>query len=111
MALAKGWDRESADLFIHDTGARISRTTYRGKMAWWFFPASLDSPAVEYAATDAGREEAFAISGKQLPKSRPKRKAKASVAKNESKDEEDPDKKDPGANPDEEEEDKEEDGE
>ena len=77
MALGKDWDRESADLFIHDSGARISKTTYRGKMAWWFFPASLDSPAVEYAPTDEGRDEAFATSAKGLPKTKPKRKVKA----------------------------------
>ena len=60
MALAKGWDRESEDLFIHETGARISKSTYRGKMAWWLFPVSLDVPALEYPPTDEGREQAFA---------------------------------------------------
>src|SRR5262245_10428615 len=76
MGLAKGWDRESADLFIHVTGARISRTSYRGKLAWWYFPVSLDVPAVEHAATDEGREEAFATSERELqkPRSRPKPK-------------------------------------
>lgn len=81
MGLAKGWDKESADLFIHETGARISRTAYRGKMAWWFFPVSLDVPAVEHAATDEGREQAFATSEKELPKYRAKPKKKAVVAK------------------------------
>ena len=81
MALGKDWDKESADLFIHDSGARISKTVYRGKMAWWFFPASLDSPAVEYAPTDEGRDEAFAVSVKGLPKAKPKRKAKPVPAK------------------------------
>jgi len=76
MGLAKGWDRESADLFIHDTGARISRTSYRGKLAWWFFPVSLDVPAVEHAPTDEGREEAFATSERELPKTRSKPKPK-----------------------------------
>lgn len=81
MGLAKGWDKESADLYIHETGARISRTAYRGKMAWWFFPVSLDVPAVEHAATDEGREQAFATSEKELPKFRAKPKKKAIVAK------------------------------
>ena len=116
MALAKDWDRESADLFIHSSGARIARTTYRGKMAWWFFPASLDVPAVEYAATDAGRDEAFATSAKELPKSRTKRKVKAAPdkkARKVAKDEGNPDTKDPDAGRDEddsEDEDKEESG-
>jgi len=81
MGLAKGWDKESADLYIHETGARISRTAYRGKMAWWFFPVSLDVPAVEHAATDEGREQAFATSEKELPKFRAKPKKKAVIAK------------------------------
>ncbi|HKS15963.1 MAG TPA: hypothetical protein VJU16_01550 [Planctomycetota bacterium] len=116
MALAKDWDRESADLFIHSSGARIARTTYRGKMAWWFFPASLDVPAVEYAATDAGRDEAFATSGKELPKARIKRKVKAAPDKKvrkASKEEGNGSAKDPDADRDEddaEDEDKEESG-
>jgi hypothetical protein len=76
MSLAKGWDRESAELFIHESGARISRTSYRGKLAWWFFPVSLDVPAVEHAPTDEGREEAFATSERELPKTRAKPKPK-----------------------------------
>jgi hypothetical protein len=76
MNLAKGWERESADLFIHESGARIQKSSYRGKMAWWFFPASLDVPAVEHAPTDEGRDEAFATSMKQLPKTKTRAKAK-----------------------------------
>ncbi len=86
MGLAKGWGRESAEVFIHDTGARISRTSYRGKLAWWFFPVSLDVPAVEHAPTDEGRKEAFATSERELPKKRsnskpaiPKKKAVSSA--------------------------------
>lgn len=95
MGLAKGWDKESADLFIHETGARISRTSYRGKMAWWFFPVSLDVPAVEHAPTDEGREEAFATSEKELPKTRAKRKVlpkKKAVAAADEEGEPNPDK-------------------
>ena len=77
MSLPTGWERESADLFVHESGASLSRTTYRGKSAWWFFPVSLDIPAVEYPATDAGRDEAFATSGKGLPKAKAKAKPRA----------------------------------
>lgn len=80
MNLAKGWERESADLFIHESGARIQKSSYRGKMAWWFFPVSLDLPAVEHAPTDEGRDEAFATSAKQLPKMKTRAKAKAKKA-------------------------------
>ena len=74
MKLAKGWDRESEDLFIHESGARISKSVYRGKQAWWFFPASLDVQAVEHAPTDEGRDQAFATSEKEIPKTRAKAK-------------------------------------
>ena len=112
MALGKDWDRESADLFIHDTGARISKSLYRGKVAWWFFPASLDSPAVEHPATDAGRDEAFATSVRELPKTKTRRKPKAGPDKKAAKAKASQDEKDPDANPEEEEEeDKDENGE
>jgi hypothetical protein len=77
MSIPAGWQRESADLFVHESGASLSRTTYRGKSAWWFFPVSLDIPAVEYPATDAGRDEAFATSGTGLPKAKAKAKARS----------------------------------
>ena len=70
MSLPRGWERESADLFVHESGARVSKTTYRGRVAWWFFPVSLDVQAVEYPPTEAGRDEAFEKSGKDLPKVR-----------------------------------------
>jgi hypothetical protein len=72
--LGKGWDKTSEDLFIHDSGARISKTLYRGKPGWWVFPVDLDAPPVEHAPTDAGREEAFATFEKGLPKPKPKAK-------------------------------------
>jgi len=72
----KGWEKESEDLFIHDSGVRISKTSYRGKPGWWVFPVDLDAPPVEHAPTDAGREEAFAVFAKGLPKPKPKPKPK-----------------------------------
>jgi hypothetical protein len=87
MKLAKGWDRESEDLYIHESGARITKSVYRGKQAWWFFPASLDVPAVEHAPTDEGRDEAFAMAEREMPKTRAKPKPrvvkKAVAAKDE----------------------------
>ena len=75
MKLGPGWARESAELFVHESGARIAKTTYRGKVAWWFFPVSLDVPAVEHAPTDEGRDAAFATSERELPKRRSMSKA------------------------------------
>ena len=77
MKPAPGWVRESAELYVHDSGARLSKTTYRGKVAWWFFPVSLDIQAVEYPPTDAGCDEAFRTSGMNLPKSKPARNSRS----------------------------------
>lgn len=77
----KGWDKESEDLFIHDSGTRISKTTYRGKHGWWLLPVDLDAAPMEFAATDAGRTEAFEAFSKGIPKPKPKpKKAEAKVA-------------------------------
>ncbi|SRR5258705_10979562 len=84
--LGKGWDKTSEDLFIHDSGVRISKTSYRGKPGWWVFPVDLDAPPVEHAPTDAGREEAFATVAKGLPKPKVKkdpRKKKVAVPEDE----------------------------
>lgn len=55
----KDWSKETEDLYIHKSGTRIAKTTYRGKLGWWLMPLDLDEPAVEFAPTDEGRAEAF----------------------------------------------------
>jgi hypothetical protein len=55
----KGWDKESETLFIHSSGARIERRTYREKDGWFIIPADLDQEVVGYDPTPEGRDKAF----------------------------------------------------
>jgi len=56
----KDWSKESADLYIHKSGVRITKMTYQGQEGWYIVPVDLDAPVVPFAATDEGREKAFA---------------------------------------------------
>ena len=56
----KGWDKESETLFIHTSGARIERRTYREKEGWFIIPADLDAEVIGYDPTPEGRDKAFA---------------------------------------------------
>ncbi len=72
----KRWEKESESLYIHESGARISKSAYRGQDGWWVFPVDLDAPPLQFPATEAGRDEAFATFEKGLPKPPPKPKPK-----------------------------------
>jgi len=74
-----GWDRETDTLFIHDTGARIERRTYRQKEGWFLIPADLDQEVLGFDPTPEGRDQAFAAfaQGKLKP---PKKKKPAEEA-------------------------------
>ena len=55
----KGWDKESDTLFIHSTGVRIERRTYRGQEGWFLIPVDLDQEVLTFEATPEGRDKAF----------------------------------------------------
>ncbi len=55
----KDWSKESDDLFIHKSGARVAKTTYHQKLGWFLMPPDLDQPVLEFPATDEGRAQAF----------------------------------------------------
>ena len=55
----KGWDKESETLFIHDSGTRIEKRTYREKEGWFIIPVDLDQEVVGYDPTPEGRDKAF----------------------------------------------------
>lgn len=73
----KGWDKESETLFIHDTGTRIEKRTYREKEGWFIIPVDLDQEVVGYDATPEGRDKAFAdfADGKIKTARKPKKAA------------------------------------
>jgi hypothetical protein len=55
----KGWEKDSDKLFIHETGIRIQRMTYKGKDGWYLVPVDLDAVVVEFEPTPEGRDKAF----------------------------------------------------
>ena len=75
----KGWDKDSDKLFIHDTGVRIQRMTYKGKEGWFLVPVDLDAAVLEFEPTPEGRDKAFeafakgAIPSPRKPKPPPRR--------------------------------------
>jgi len=56
----KGWDRESVALFIHDSGVRIERRSYRKREGWFLIPTDLDQEVIGFDPTPKGRNLAFA---------------------------------------------------
>ena len=76
----KGWEKDSDKLFIHETGIRIARMTYKGKDGWYLVPVDLDAVVVEFEPTPEGRDKAFEAFDKGVVTAKPK-KAKPATAK------------------------------
>jgi hypothetical protein len=76
----KGWEKDSDKLFIHDTGIRIQRMTYKGKDGWFLVPVDLDAAVVEFEPTPEGRDKAFEAFAKGALATKPK-KTKATSTK------------------------------
>src|SRR5258706_5156155 len=88
----KGWEKDSDKLFIHETGVRIARQTYKGKDGWYLIPVDLDAVVVEFEPTPEGRDKAFEAFAKGALVTKPKKTkapskkaaaAKAAAAKGE----------------------------
>ena len=91
----KGWEKDSDKLFIHETGIRIQRMTYKGKDGWYLVPVDLDAAVVEFEPTPEGRDKAFEAFAKGALVIKPKKtkapsakKAAAAAAKPAAKEEE-----------------------
>jgi len=69
----KGWDKESDKLFIHETGVRIARQSYKGKDGWYLIPVDLDAVVVEFEPTPEGRDKAFEAFAKGALVTKPKK--------------------------------------
>lgn len=76
----KGWEKDSDKLFIHETGIRIQRMTYKGKDGWFLVPVDLDAAVVEFEPTPEGRDKAFEAFAKGALVVKPK-KTKATSTK------------------------------
>ena len=97
----KGWEKDSDKLFIHETGIRIQRMTYKGKDGWYLVPVDLDAAVVEFEPTPEGRDKAFEAFAKGALVIKPKKtkapsakKAAAAAAKPAAKEEEGEEKDD-----------------
>jgi hypothetical protein len=73
----KGWEKDSDKLFIHETGIRIQRMTYKGKDGWFLVPVDLDAVVVEFEPTPEGRDLAFEAFAKGAVVTKPKKKPSA----------------------------------
>jgi hypothetical protein len=76
----KGWEKDSDKLFIHETGIRIARMTYKGKDGWFLVPVDLDAAVLEFEPTPEGRDKAFEAFAKGALVVKPK-KTKATTTK------------------------------
>ena len=76
----KGWEKDSDKLFIHETGIRIARMTYKGKEGWFLVPVDLDAAVLEFEPTPEGRDKAFEAFAKGALATKPK-KTKATTTK------------------------------
>ena len=76
----KGWEKDSDKLFIHETGIRIARMTYKGKDGWFLVPVDLDAAVLEFEPTPEGRDKAFEAFAKGALVVKPK-KTKAPTTK------------------------------
>jgi hypothetical protein len=70
----KGWEKDSDKLFIHETGVRIARQTYKGKDGWYLIPVDLDAAVLEFEPTPEGRDKAFEAFTKGVLVTKPKKK-------------------------------------
>ena len=80
-ATPKGWEKDSDKLFIHETGIRIQRMTYKGKDGWFLVPVDLDAAVVEFEPTPEGRDKAFEAFAKGALVVKPKKTKAASTKK------------------------------
>lgn len=109
-ALPEGWSRESEALYIHTSGLRIERMTYRGSEGWYLVPVDLDVPPLRFEPTSEGEAKAFEAYASNAIKMAPPPKKKKPKAAKMPVPEEEPEEKDIEAE-DEDEAEKEEDGE
>src|SRR5262245_31362207 len=77
----KGWEKDSDKLFIHETGIRIARMTYKGKDGWFLVPVDLDAAVLEFEPTPEGRDKAFEAFAKGALATKPKKTKAASTKK------------------------------
>ena len=77
----KDWEKDSDNRFIHDSGVRIQKMTYKGKDGWFIVPLEIEEAVVEFAPTAAGRDQAFAAFALRPVAKKPKKAKPAAAGK------------------------------
>jgi DNA replication initiation complex subunit (GINS family) len=77
-SISKDWEKDSEKLFIHESGVRIQRMTYKGKDGWYLVPIDLDEAVIEFEPTPEGRDKAFEAFEKGSLATKPKKAKPAS---------------------------------
>ena len=62
--IPEGWDQDSHTLYLHPSGVRIERMSYRKKEGWVLVPVDLDQKVMEFSPDREGLEGAFAAFAK-----------------------------------------------
>lgn len=76
----KDWEKDSDNRFIHESGVRIQRMSYKGKDGWYIVPLEIETAVVGFDPTAEGRDQAFAAFAQSAPAAKPK-KAKPAPAR------------------------------
>ena len=93
-SLPPGWEKDSATLYLHETGVRIEKRVYREQEGWILVPVDLDTPVTAFTPDKDGLAQAFAAWTKGAAKTKvkaapAKATAKAKAKKKKAEDEED----------------------
>lgn len=97
-SLPPGWEKDSATLYLHETGVRIEKRVYREQEGWILVPVDLDTPVTAFPPDKDGLALAFAewtktagkIKAKPSPKAAAAAKAKAAAKKKKAEEEDAP---------------------
>jgi len=79
-SLPPGWEKDSATLYLHETGVRIEKRVYREQEGWILVPVDLDTPVTAFTPDKDGLAQAFAAWTKTAGKIKAKPSAKAVAA-------------------------------
>ena len=64
IAIPEGWVADSQMLYLHSSGVRIERMSYKKKEGWVLVPVDLDQKVMEFSPDREGLEGAFAAFAK-----------------------------------------------
>ena len=69
----KNWEKYTEKIFIHESGVRVQRMTYKGKDGWCLVPVDIAEAVIEFEPTPEGRDKAFAAFDQGSLSTKPKK--------------------------------------